>query len=97
LAPAAPAPAASAQAELLEGLRRAFQATPDIPETPERTRDRYVWAIESVADYLEAIGADAACVQRVEELGWALDDLTNGLLPPLLQPTQSKRRTPSGP
>lgn len=97
-APAVPAPASRAQqAELFESLRRAFQATPDIPETPERTRERYVWAIESVAEYLESIGADAAWVERIDELGWALEDLTNGLVPPLLQPTQAKRRTDPGP
>src|SRR6202790_4540074 len=58
--PAGPAVASSIAApehKLLEDLRLAFQATPEIPETPERTRERYVWAIESLANYLEDIGA----------------------------------------
>jgi hypothetical protein len=94
-APATRALAASLhQVELFENLRRAFQVNPDVPETPERTRERYVWAIESMAEYLEVIGADALWVQRIDELGWALEDLTNGLLPPLLQPLASKRRMP---
>ncbi len=81
-------PATAAQVALLEGLRRAFQVAAGTPEPPERIRERYIAAIESVADFLEAIGADAACVERIDELGWALEDLTNGLLPPLLQPSR---------
>jgi hypothetical protein len=101
-APAAPAalaaPAAPArEVELFDGLRRAFQPTPEIPETPERTRERYVWAIESLANYLEDIGADAAWIERIEELGWALEDLTTGALPLLLKPTPAKSRPPPGP
>src|SRR5438045_286872 len=57
----------SAQAELLDRLRQAFQATPAIPETPERTRKGYILAIESLADYLEEIGADSVCIQRIDE------------------------------
>jgi hypothetical protein len=91
-------PATSApEVELFDGLREAFQADPETTEQPERTRERYVLAIESLADYLEDIGADAAWVQRFEELGWALEDLTKGLVPPLLQPTRSKRPPPSAP
>jgi hypothetical protein len=98
-APAAPtAPTALAappsEVELFDGLRQAFQPTPEIPETPERTRERYVWAIESLANYLEDIGADAAWVERIEELGWALEDLTTGALPLLLEPTRPKSGRP---
>ena len=98
-APAAPtAPAALAgsprEVELFDGLRQAFQPTPEIPETPERTRERYVWAIESLANYLEDIGADAAWIERIEELGWALEDLTTGALPLLLEPTRPKSGRP---
>jgi hypothetical protein len=93
-----PVPSASAPAlALFDGLRRAFQATPDIPESPERSRERYVQAIESLADYLEDIGADAAWIERIDELGEALEDLTMGLLPPLLEPTRAKDRPPSIP
>src|SRR5205085_11269203 len=96
---AAPATGSSAlspaQAELLDRLRQAFQATPAIPETPERTRKGYILAIESLADYLEEIGADSVCIQRIDELGWALEDLTNGVPSPLLQPTRSKRNSPT--
>jgi len=94
VAPAAPAAPA---VELFDGLRRAFQPTPEIPETPERTRERYVWAIESLANYLEDIGADAAWIERIEELGWALEDLTTGAPPLLLKPTSAKSRPPPGP
>lgn len=90
-APAAPA-APPREVELFDGLRQAFQPTPDIPETPERTRQRYVWAIESLANYLDDIGADAAWVERIEELGWALEDLTTGALPLLLKPTPANSR-----
>ena len=95
-APAAPE-APAREVELFDGLRRAFQPTPDIPETPERTRERYVWAIESLANYLEDIGADAAWIERIEELGWALEDLTTGAQPLLLKPTPAKSHSPPGP
>ena len=98
--PAVAAVAAAAstnEAELFDGLRQAFQATPDIPETPERTRERYVLAIESLANYLEDIGADSAWIERIDELRWALEDLTNGVLPPLLKPTSSNSSPPAGP
>jgi hypothetical protein len=88
---------AAREHKLLEDLRLAFQATPEIPETPERTRERYVWAIESLANYLEDIGADAACIERIDELGWALEDLTNGMLPAFLKPTRSKNGPPPTP
>ncbi len=93
----AAAAASTNEAELFDGLRQAFQATPDIPETPERTRERYVWAIESLANYLEDIGADAVWIERIDELRWALEDLTNGVLPPLLKPTSSSSSPPPGP
>jgi hypothetical protein len=82
-------PPSAPEAELFDGLREAFQADPAIPETPERTRENYVLAIESLANYLEDIGANAAWVQRLEELGWALEDLSGGVVPALLQPTRS--------
>jgi hypothetical protein len=101
VAPAAPEALAAVAApprevELFDSLRQAFQPTPEIPETPERTRERYVWAIESLANYLEDIGADAAWVERIEELGWALEDLTTGALPLLLEPTRPKSGPPPG-
>ena len=86
-----------AQADLFDRLREAFHSTPGPPETPERARERYVLAIEGLADYLEAIGADTTWVERIDELGWALDDLTNGVSPPLLQPTRSERGSPTPP
>ncbi len=95
--PAAPAAVSTNEAELFDGLRQAFQATPDIPETPERTRERYVWAIESLANYLEDIGADAVWIEHIDELRWALEDLTNGVLPALLKPTSSNSSPPAGP
>jgi hypothetical protein len=87
-APAVPSLAAelSTEAELFDALRQAFQVTPGVPETPERTRERYAWAIESLANYLEDIGADTALVERIEELGWALEDLTAGVQAPFLKP-----------
>jgi hypothetical protein len=100
VAPSASAVAPSASAHelrLFDGLRRAFQATPEIAESPERSRERYVWAIESLADYLEDIGADAAWIERIEELGWALEDLTAGVLPVLLKPTRSTGGPPAIP
>ena len=63
------------EVELFHGLRQAFQATPEITETTERTLERYVCAIESLADYLEDIGAEAVWINRIDELGWALEDL----------------------
>jgi len=97
-APLAVGPAALArEAELFDGLRRAFQATPEFPETPERTRERYVLAIESLVDYLEDIGADKAWIARLDELGWALEDLTKGELPLLLEPTRSPIHPPPAP
>ena len=97
-APRPVAPSASAhELKLFDGLRRAFQATPEIPESPERTRERYVWAIESLANYLEDIGADAVWIERIDELGWALEDLTKGVLPLLLKPARSKSRPPARP
>jgi hypothetical protein len=41
---------AKAKAELFHRLRWAFEAAPEARETPERTRKRYVDAIDSVAD-----------------------------------------------
>jgi hypothetical protein len=67
------------KAKLFDGLRRAFEATPEISETPERTRERYIDAIDSVADYLESIGADAVWVERFD-----------GALPAVLRPTIRK-------
>jgi len=94
--PVAPS-AAAPELRLLDGLRQAFHDPPDAPESPERCRDRYVQAIESLADYLEDIGADAAWIERIDELGWALEDLTSGVVPPLLQPTPAKRGQPAIP
>jgi hypothetical protein len=74
------------KAELFRGLRRAFEVTPEISETPERTRERYIDAIDSVADYLESIGADAIWVERFDELSEALEDLVEGGLPAVLRP-----------
>jgi hypothetical protein len=76
------------EAEFLDGLREAFEPTPDIPETPDRTRERYVLAIETWANYLEDIGAEVAWIKRIDELRWALEDLTNGALSPLLKPAE---------
>jgi len=78
------------KAELFRRLRRAFEATPDVRETPERTRERYIDAIDSVADYLESIGADAVWVERFDELSEALEGLVEGGLPPILQPAIPK-------
>ena len=78
------------KAKLFDGLRRAFEATPEISETPERTRERYIDAIDSVADYLESIGADAIWVERFDELSGALEDLVEGALPAVLRPAIRK-------
>jgi hypothetical protein len=81
---------AKAKAELFQRLRRAFESTPEVSETPERTRERYIDAIDSVADYLACIGADAVWVERFDELSEALEDLVDGALPPVLRPAISK-------
>jgi hypothetical protein len=81
-----------AKAELFHRLGRAFEETPEANETPERTRERYIDAIDSVADYLEDIGADAAWVKRFDELSGVLEDLVNGALPPVLTLAISKSR-----
>jgi hypothetical protein len=78
------------KAKLFDGLRRAFEATPEISETPERTRERYIDAIDSVADYLESIGADAVWVERFDELSGVLEDLVEGALPAVLRPAIRK-------
>jgi hypothetical protein len=62
------------------------RATPEVNETPERTRKRYIDAIDSVADYLEDIGADAVWAKRFDELSGALEDLVKGALQPPLTP-----------
>jgi hypothetical protein len=79
-----------AKAELFRRLRRAFEAAPDSSESPERTRERYIDAIDSVADYLESIGADAAWVERFDELRDALESLLEGAHPSILRPTIPK-------
>lgn len=81
---------ARAKAELFRRLRRAFEATPDGSESPGRTRERYIDAIDSVADYLESIGADAAWVERFDELSEALESLLEGAHPPILRPAIPK-------
>jgi hypothetical protein len=81
---------AKAKAELFHRLHQAFEATPDVSETPERTRERYIDALKSVADYLASIGADALWVERFDELSGALEDLADGVLPPVLRPGTSK-------
>ena len=99
-APDAPPASSSVEAkaiELFDGLRRAFKATPQIPETTERTRERYVRAIDSLANYLEDIGADAVWVERIDELAWALEDLTKGEFHPLLQPARFSSSPPPPP
>jgi hypothetical protein len=78
------------KAELFRRLRRAFEAPPGDSETPERTRERYIDAIDSVADYLEGIGADAVWVERFDELSEALEGLVEGGLPPILRPAIAK-------
>ena len=50
----------------------------------------YIDAIDSVADYLESIGADAVWVDRFDELSGALKDLVKGELPALLRPATPK-------
>jgi hypothetical protein len=82
------------ETELLDGLCEAFEPTPDIPETPDRTRERYVWAIETWANFLEDIGADPAWIKRIDELRWAVEDLTRGVLSPLLKPAAVKNSPP---
>ena len=47
-----------AKAELCHSLGRAFEVTSEVNETPERTRKRYIDAIDSVADYLKDIAAE---------------------------------------
>jgi hypothetical protein len=79
-----------AKAELFHRLGRAFEATPEVDETPERARERYIDAIDSVADYLEDIGADAMWVKRFDELSGALENPVNGALTPVLTPAISK-------
>ena len=74
------------KAELFDRLCRAFESPPQVSETPERTRERYIDAIDSVADYLESIGADAIWVERFDELSEALEDLVEGGLPAVLRP-----------
>ena len=85
----ASAPEISAQTELLDGLRQAFQATPGVPESPKRTLERYVLAIETLANYLEDIRAEAVWIERIDDLGRALEDLSRGEHPNLLNPTYS--------
>ena len=75
---------ATAKAELFHRLRRAFEAAPEARETPERTRKRYVDAIDSVADYLEIIGADPVLVERFDDLSGAIEE---GALPALQRDT----------
>ena len=74
------------KAELFDRLQRAFEAIPQASETPQRMRERYIDAIDSVADYLESIGADAVWVERFDELGGALEDLIDGKLAAILKP-----------
>jgi hypothetical protein len=74
------------KAELFDRLHLAFEVTPQVSETPQRTRERYIDAIDSVADYLESIGADAVWVERFDELSGALEDLVEGKLPAFLRP-----------
>ena len=81
---------AKAKAELFHRLRRAFESTPEARETPERTRERYVAAIDSVADYLESIGADPVWVERFDDLSGALEAPVEGALPALLKPATPK-------
>jgi len=71
-------------------LRQAFEGTPEISETPQRMRERYIDAIDSVADYLESIGADPVWVERFDELRGALQDLVEGGLPEVLRPALPK-------
>jgi hypothetical protein len=70
-----------AKAELCHSLGRAFEVTPEVNETPERTRKRYIDAIDSVADYLKDIAADAVWAKR-----GALEDLVKGAPQPPLTP-----------
>ena len=65
---------AKAKAELFHRLRWAFEAAPEARERPERTRKRYVDAIDSVADYLEIIGADPVWVERFDDLSGAIEE-----------------------
>jgi hypothetical protein len=82
--PTASVPGTSkAKAELCHRLGR---ATPEVNGTPERMRKRYIDAIDSVADYLEDIGADAVWAKRFDELSGALEDLVKGALQPPLTP-----------
>jgi hypothetical protein len=74
------------KAELFDRLQRAFEAIPQVGETPQRMRERYIDAIDSVTDYLESIGADALWVERFDELSGALEDLVEGKLPAILRP-----------
>ena len=78
------------KAELFDRLYRVFEASPQVSETPERTRERYIDAIDSVADYLESIGADAVWVDCFDELSGALKDLVKGELPAILKPAIPK-------
>jgi hypothetical protein len=73
-----PPGSSKSKAELFDCLHRAFEAPPQVSETPERTRERYIDAIDSVADYLESIGADAVWVDRFDEQSGALEDLGEG-------------------
>jgi hypothetical protein len=81
---------AKAKAELFHRLRRAFESAPEACETPERTRERYVEAIDSVTDYLESIGAKPIWIERFDDLSEALEDLIEGSPPALLKPAISK-------
>jgi hypothetical protein len=93
----ASASASPRELRLLDGLRRAFDPAAEVADSPESRREGYVQAIESLADYLEDIGADAVWIERIDELGWALEDLTDGVVAPLLTPTPGRRAAPSLP
>ena len=59
---------------------------PSLPCAREMAANATLW---SLADYLEAIGADPIWVERIDEPGRALDDLAKGELADFLRPSLS--------
>jgi hypothetical protein len=84
----------SAVVELIAGLREAFDYTGEPDKEPAETRARFSIALKKIGLFLEDVPTIHDFAKEFLTLATALDDLNQGTVHPLLQPSKVTNRPP---